>query len=783
MHRQVRLGQQHDPRDTDQRRVVARLRRKAVKELPHGTQADLGHGSRAQLPQTRRVDHDHQLGVTTRQISSEMQATHDEDAERRKITNSANTCTDVRMAALDSPEPTPEATPETTPKAALMANAIRALSMDAVQQANSGHPGAPMGMADMAVALWGRHLRHNPSDPHWLNRDRFVLSNGHASMLLYAVLHLSGYALSMAELKNFRQLHSLTPGHPEVDITPGVETTTGPLGQGISNAVGFALAEKLLAQTFNRPGHAIVDHHTYVFLGDGCLMEGISHEACALAGAWRLNKLIALYDDNGISIDGPVAPWFIDNTAQRFAAYGWNVIPDVNGHDADAVANAIQHAKQAEQPTLIICKTSIGQGSPNRAGTSKAHGEPLGAEEIKLTREALGWPSEPFVIPAEVYALWDAHTAGQAAQAQWQAGFQAYAQAHPELALEFTRRMAGTLPAQFDQVVVDAVIAAHTQGATVASRKASQMALEAFTVALPELLGGSADLTGSNLTQTSATPALRFNDAASTAAPGRHINYGVREFGMAAIMNGVALHGGFIPYGGTFLTFSDYSRNAIRMAALMKRRVIHVFTHDSIGLGEDGPTHQSVEHAASLRLIPGLDVWRPCDTAETTVAWACALRNAHGPSALLLSRHNLPYAPKSHLEDIAKGAYVLAEPSEVGLGKKAQALIIATGSEVTLALHAQQLLAERGIAVRVVSMPSTTVFDRQSLAYKTAVLPPKLPRIAVEMGATDGWWKYGCAAVVGIDTFGESAPAGVLFKHFGFTPDNVAAVVQQVLQA
>ena len=679
------------------------------------------------------------------------------------------------MAALATPEPTPQQ--------ALMAHAIRALAMDAVQQANSGHPGAPMGMAEMAVALWNHHLRHNPNDPHWTNRDRFVLSNGHASMLLYAVLHLSGYALPIDELRQFRQLHSKTPGHPEVDVTPGVETTTGPLGQGITNAVGFALAEKLLAQTFNRPGHTIVDHHTYVFLGDGCLMEGISHEACALAGAWKLNKLIALYDDNGISIDGPVAPWFIDNTPQRLQACGWHVIPDVDGHDVQAIDAAIAQAKQqADKPTLIVCKTAIGKGSPNRAGTAKAHGEPLGADEIRLTREVLGWAHEPFVIPPEAYALWDARARGEAAQAAWQQGFEAYAAEHPELAAEYTRRMAGELPAQFAQVAVDTVVKAHAQAETVASRKASQIALEAFTAALPELLGGSADLTGSNLTQTRATPPLRFSAEAEAQPPGRHINYGVREFGMAAIMNGIALHGGFIPYGGTFLTFSDYSRNAIRMAALMKRRVIHVFTHDSIGLGEDGPTHQSIEHAASLRLIPNLDVWRPGDTAETAVAWACALQNKQRPSALLLSRQNLPYAPKSGLDDIAKGAYVLAEPSEVGLKKRAQAVIIATGSEVQLALHAQQQLATQGIAVRVVSMPSTTVFDRQSVAYKTAVLPPKLPRVAVEMGVTDGWWKYGCAAVIGIDTFGESAPAGVLFKHFGFTPENVAAVVRKVVR-
>ena len=668
-----------------------------------------------------------------------------------------------------------------------MASAIRALAMDAVQQANSGHPGAHMGMADMAVALWGRHLRHNPLDPHWPDRDRFVLSNGHGSMLIYALLHLSGYDLPMQELRNFRQLHSKTAGHPEFGITPGVETTTGPLGQGITNAVGMALAEKLMANEFNRPGHAIVDHHTYVFLGDGCLMEGISHEACALAGAWKLGKLIALYDDNGISIDGQVAPWFIDNTPQRFAAYGWNVIGPVDGHDVKAVDAAIAQAKKsADKPTLIVCKTSIGKGSPNRANTAKAHGEPLGAEEIKLTRDAIGWTHEPFVVPAEVYADWDAKTAGAARQAQWNQRFAAYAAAFPELAAEFNRRMAGDLPKHFADVAVAAVQTAHEKAETVASRKASQIALEHFTAALPEMLGGSADLTGSNLTNTKSTPNLRFDAAGSVVKNeagqgGRHINYGVREFGMAAIMNGVALHGGFIPYGGTFLTFSDYSRNAIRMAALMKLRVVHVFTHDSIGLGEDGPTHQSVEHAASLRLIPNLDVWRPADTTETAVAWSVARANKHRPSALLLSRQNLPYAPKQDADLITRGAYVLAEPAEVGLKKKAQAVIIATGSEVQLALHAQKLLADRKIAVRVVSMPSTTTFDRQSAEYKREVLPAGLPRVAVEMGSTDGWWKYGCAAVVGLDTYGESAPAPVLFKHFGFTPENVADTVSAVL--
>jgi transketolase len=662
-----------------------------------------------------------------------------------------------------------------------MANAIRALAMDAVQQANSGHPGAPMGMADMAVALWGRHLKHNPANPHWFDRDRFVLSNGHGSMLIYALLHLTGYKLPMKELKNFRQLHSKTAGHPEVGVTPGVETTTGPLGQGITNAVGMALAEKLLAQEFNRDGHTVVDHHSYVFLGDGCLMEGISHEAAALAGAWKLNKLIALYDSNGISIDGQVAPWFVDNTALRFVAYGWNVLGPIDGHDAELVANTIVEAKKStERPTLIICKTAIGQGSPNRANTAKAHGEPLGAEEIKLTREALNWPHAPFVIPKPVYAAWDAKVSGAAAEQGWNERFKTYQAAHPELARELVRRMKGELPKKFSQLAVDTVVAAHTKAETVASRKASQLALEAFTAGLPELLGGSADLTGSNLTNTKSTPNLRF-DFEGKGNGGRHINYGVREFGMAAIMNGIALHGGYIPYGGTFLTFSDYSRNAIRMAALMKLRVVHVFTHDSIGLGEDGPTHQSIEHAASLRLIPNLDVWRPGDTAETAVAWTVALQNKTKPTALLLSRQNISYAPKAGLGDISRGAYVLAEPSEVGLKKKAQAVIIATGSEVQLALKAQELLAARKIAVRVVSMPSTTTFDRQDAAYKTAVLPKGLPRVAVEMGATDGWWKYGCAAVVGIDTYGESAPAPVLFKHFGFTPENVADTVQAAL--
>ena len=668
-----------------------------------------------------------------------------------------------------------------------MANAIRALAMDAVQQANSGHPGAPMGMADIAVALWGTHLKHNPRDPHWPDRDRFVLSNGHGSMLIYALLHLTGYDLPMAELKNFRQLHSKTAGHPEVGVTPGVETTTGPLGQGITNAVGMALAEKLLAAEFNRDGHAIVDHHTYVFMGDGCLMEGISHEACALAGAWKLGKLIAVYDDNGISIDGQVTPWYVDDVPARFRAYGWNVIGPIDGHDVDAVDRAIADARRGvDKPTLVVAKTHIGKGSPNRANTAKAHGEALGLEEVKLTRDAMGWPHEPFVVPQDVYRDWDAKAKGAAAQKEWTDRFAAYRAAYPELATEFMRRMKGELPKNFAQVAVDTAVAAHAKAETVASRKASQIALESFTAALPEMLGGSADLTGSNLTNTKATAPLRFDLAGDVKRTddgkiGRHINYGVREFGMAAVMNGITLHGGYIPYGGTFLTFSDYSRNAIRMAALMKKRVIHVFTHDSIGLGEDGPTHQSIEHAASLRLIPNLDVWRPCDTAETAVAWAVALQNVNRPTALLLSRQNLPYAPKAGLEDISKGAYVLADPGEVGLKRAPQAVIIATGSEVQLALKAQELLAAQRIAVRVVSMPSTTAFDRQSVAYKNDVLPAGIPRIAVEMGVTDYWWKYGCAAVVGIDSYGESAPAAVLFKYFGFTPENVADTVRKVL--
>ncbi len=675
-----------------------------------------------------------------------------------------------------------------TPTQSNMANAIRALAMDAVQQANSGHPGAPLGMAEMAVALWGHHLKHNPQNPHWLNRDRFVLSNGHASMLLYALLHLSGYDLSIEDLKKFRQLHSKTPGHPEVGVTPGVETTTGPLGQGLSNAVGMALAEKLLAHEFNRPGFKVVDHHTFTFLGDGCLMEGISHEVCSLAGAWKLNKLIAMYDDNGISIDGAVKPWFSDNTPERFKAYGWSVIGPIDGHDVNALSKAIEVAKNnLEAPTLIICKTSIGKGSPNRANTSKAHGEPFGEQEIALTREALGWRHAPFEIPGEIYKEWDAKQKGQALEASWNTLFEDYQKTYRELASQLTRRVSGALPKTYEGQVKSLVEQFEKDGATVASRKASQMVLEKLTSHLGELLGGSADLTGSNLTQTSSTGSFRITPSGLIASVGEeqrpnHINYGVREFGMAGIMNGVALHGGYIPYGGTFLTFSDYSRNAIRMAALMKLRVIHVFTHDSIGLGEDGPTHQSIEHASSLRLIPQLNVWRPCDTSETAVAWGHAIRTQDRPAALLLSRQNLNHAPKKDTSNIIKGGYILSEPKDAGLDQVAQAVIIATGSEVSLALKAQTLLAAQGIATRVVSMPCTQVFDAQSIEYRQSVLPVGMPSIAVEMGARDFWWKYKVCAVVGIDQFGESAPAADLFKHFGFTPEQVAQTVKEALK-
>ena len=671
-----------------------------------------------------------------------------------------------------------------------LANAIRALAMDAVQQANSGHPGAPMGMAEMAQALFTRHLRHNPSDPAWANRDRFVLSNGHASMLLYAALHLTGYDLPMDELRNFRQLHSRTPGHPEVGVAPGVETTTGPLGQGLANAVGMALAEALLAAEFNRPGHALVDHHTYAFVGDGCLMEGISHEVCSLAGTLRLSKLVVLYDDNGISIDGNVENWFSDDTARRFEAYGWNIVRVADGHDVDAVDEAIAQARRLgaadNRPTLVICRTVIGQGAPNVAGTDKVHGSPLGAAEIAATRAALPWPYAPFEIPESVYRGWDMREAGLAAQSQWQELFDAYAAQYPAEAAEFVRRMRGDLPDGFADVARGLLESANAKAETVATRKASQQAITALVDVLPEMLGGSADLTGSNFTDWKGVAPVR--GASSGIQFGRHLNYGVREFGMAAIMNGIALHGGYLPFGGTFLTFSDYSRNALRMASLMKQRVVHVFTHDSIGLGEDGPTHQSVEHASSLRLIPNLSVWRPCDTVETTAAWLAAVGrpasigmhvHAGGPTALLLSRQNLPFVPRDAvaLEGVSRGGYVLSDPPG------ARAVIIATGSEVAIALEAQKLLAADGLAVRVVSMPSTDVFDRQDLAWRTSVLPQALPRVAVEAGVTALWHKYvGLeGAVVGIDTFGESAPAGVLFKHFGLTAEKVAQTVRQVL--
>ncbi|MDP3671953.1 MAG: transketolase [Telluria sp.] len=656
-----------------------------------------------------------------------------------------------------------------------MANAIRALAMDAVQQANSGHPGMPMGMADIAVALWAGHYRHNPSNPKWVNRDRFLLSNGHGSMLHYALLHLSGYDLGIADLKQFRQLHSKTPGHPEVDVTPGVETTTGPLGQGIGNAVGMALSEYLLACEFNQPGFDIIDHYTYAFVGDGCLMEGISHEVCALAGTLGLSKLIALYDDNGISIDGKVEGWFTDDTPKRFEAYGWNVIRAVDGHDVAAVDAAIAEAKTAGKPTLICCKTIIGKGSPNLQGGDKVHGAALGEKEVAAVREHLLWTAVPFEIPAEVYSAWDAKQQGAALEADWNAKFAAYRARFPQLAGELERRMKGELPAAFGAALEAAIAGCIEKKENIATRKASQNAIQALAPVLPEFLGGSADLTSSNLTNWKESVALR------SGKPGNHINYGVREFGMSAIMNGIALHGGFIPFGATFLTFSDYSRNALRMAALMKLRSIFVFTHDSIGLGEDGPTHQSVEHISSLRLIPNLDNWRPCDTVESSVAWGAAVQRRNGPSTLIFSRQNLPYQERSaaQVADIARGGYVLQD------APAARAILIATGSEVELAVAAAAALALDGIAVRVVSMPSTDVFERQDAPYKASVLTRGMPRVAVEAGVSDFWYKYvGLeGAVVGIDSFGESAPAPVLFKHFGFTVENVVAKVRSVLSA
>lgn len=655
-----------------------------------------------------------------------------------------------------------------------LANAIRVLSMDAVQQANSGHPGMPMGMADIAVALWKYHLKHNPSHPQWADRDRFVLSNGHGSMLLYSLLHLTGYDVSREDLKNFRQLHSKTPGHPEYGYAPGIETTTGPLGQGISNAVGMALTERLLADEFNRDGFPIVNHHTYVFLGDGCLMEGISHEACSLAGTWGLGKLIAFYDDNGISIDGDVEGWFTDDTPARFEAYGWQVIRAVDGHDIDAVLQAIDAAKaDSNKPTLICCRTVIGKGAPNKEGGHDVHGAPLGAAEIAAAREALQWPHAPFDIPADIAAEWDARAQGAAAEAEWNSLFAAYRNAHPELAAEFERRMQGELPAHWQAHYEAAIAAVNSKAETIATRKASQNAIGVFAEVLPELVGGSADLTPSNLTNWKTSRSI------SRETSGNYVHYGVREFGMAAIMNGMALHGGVKPFGATFLMFSEYARNALRMAALMKINPLFVFTHDSIGLGEDGPTHQPVEQIATLRLIPNMNVWRPCDTLESLIAWGESLARQDGPSTLIFSRQNLPFIQREapQIEDIKRGGYVLRDADE------ARAVIIATGSEVELALKAQQQLADEGLAVRVVSMPCTRLFDQQTRSYIEAVLPPNLPRVAVEAGVTDYWRKYVglTGEVVGIDSFGESAPASVLFEHFGITPAAVIKAVKAVL--
>jgi transketolase len=665
-------------------------------------------------------------------------------------------------------------TPTAAASSADIVNAIRALAMDAVQKANSGHPGMPMGMAEIAEVLWRRFLRHNPKNPGWPDRDRFVLSNGHGSMLQYALLHLTGYDLPMEELRRFRQLHSRTPGHPEVGHTPGIETTTGPLGQGLANAVGFALAERLLAAEFNRPGHAIVDHFTYVFVGDGCLMEGISHEACSLAGVLGLGKLIALYDDNGISIDGKVQGWFQDDTPKRFEAYGWNVIAGVDGHDTRAVASAIERARAVSgRPTLICCKTVIGKGSPNKAGTDAVHGAALGDKEVAATREAIGWKYAPFEIPKEIYRAWDATTKGAAQEGEWKARFAAYQKAFPAEAAEFKRRIAGELPAGWGAAVDAMVAKAQEKGESVASRKASQNALEAIGPTLPGLIGGSADLTGSNLTNWSGSKAVTATQA------GNYIYFGVREFAMAAIGNGLSLHGGFIPYSGTFLTFSDYSRNALRMAALMRARNIFVFTHDSIGLGEDGPTHQAIEHVSSLRLIPQMDLWRPCDTVETAIAWACAIERKDGPTSLALSRQNLPFVKRGAgaAGDIRRGGYVISE------AQSPRAVVIATGSEVSIALAAQKMLADAGVPVRVVSMPCTSVFDRQEPAWRDRVLPKGVPRVAIEAGVTDYWRKYvGLEGeVVGIDRFGESAPAPDVYKFLGIDADHVVAAVQRIV--
>ena len=660
-----------------------------------------------------------------------------------------------------------------------LANAIRALSMDAVQKARSGHPGAPMGMADIAEVLWNDFLKHNPADPAWPDRDRFVLSNGHGSMLLYSLLHLSGYELSLEDLRQFRQLHSKTPGHPEHGYTPGVETTTGPLGQGLANAVGMALAEKVLAARFNRPGHAVVDHYTYVFLGDGCMMEGISHEVCSLAGTWGLGKLVAFYDDNGISIDGHVEGWLTDDTPARFEAYGWHVIRGVDGHDAASVRRATEEARaERDRPTLVCCKTVIGYGSPNLAGSHDCHGSPLGEDEVAATRENIGWPHPPFVIPEEIYAGWSARVRGAAAEDEWRERFAAYRAAFPELAAELERRLAGDLPAQWEEKAGAFVDAVAAKAESIATRKASQNALEGYGPLLPELLGGSADLAGSNLTLWKGSKGVRRDDAA-----GNYVYYGVREFGMSAIMNGVALHGGFIPYGGTFLVFMDYARNAVRMAALMKQRCVFVYTHDSIGLGEDGPTHQPVEQVAALRLTPNLSVWRPADAVETAVAWKAAIERRGGPTSLVLSRQNLAHQPRTPAQTaaVARGGYVLLEPAGAP-----EAILIATGSEVALAVDAARRLNDRGRRVRVVSMPSTDVFDRQDAAYRESVLPAAVSaRVAVEALVTDGWYRYvGMAGrVVGMRSFGESGPAGALFKHFGLTTENVVQAVEDVLAA
>ena len=656
------------------------------------------------------------------------------------------------------------------------ANAIRALAMDAVQAANSGHPGMPMGMADIAEALWRHHLKHDPADPKWIDRDRFVVSNGHGSMLLYALLHLSGYDLPIDELKRFRQLHSRTPGHPEIDVTPGVETTTGPLGQGISNAVGMALAEKLLADEFNRPGHAVIDHRTYVFLGDGCLMEGISHEACSLAGTWQLNKLVAFYDDNGISIDGDVKGWFSDDTPRRFEAYGWTVVRDVDGHDFASLDRAIAQAQASDKPVLVCCKTRIGQGSPNRAGTAKAHGEALGDAEIVLTRQALGWTAAPFEIPEAIEQAWSALEPGARRRRDWNDRFGAYAKAYPELAAELLRRLSATptLDNRTEAALASAIEGAEARHAAVATRKASQDVLQEVGPAMPELLGGSADLTGSNLTDWKGHRPLKGRGT------GNHVHYGVREFGMAAIMNGVALHGGYRPFGGTFLTFADYARNAIRMSALMHLPVVYVFTHDSIGLGEDGPTHQPIEHASSLRLIPNVDVWRPADATETAVAWRQSLRRVDGPSCLLLSRQALPHGGdgRERIENIARGAYVLRRPE----GERVA--LLASGSEVGIALQAAALLAADGIPARVVSVPCLDAFDRQDAAYRSTVIPRHLPRLAIEAGSTGLWWKYvgEHGDVIGLDRFGESAPAAQLFKLFGLTAEAAAERARQLVR-